>query len=102
LARLLDSHRNLSGNPANGQASYAGNVEVLKKAQAPSGERQSGRPAWGSAQSGANSSPAKFPANREKYREFSIFCPRICTPFSPSGTFLLEKIHISPEIATGS
>src|ERR1035437_277169 len=29
---------------------------------------------WRSAQSCANYSPAKFPANREKYREFAEFC----------------------------
>jgi len=31
---------------------------------------------WRGAQSGANRSPLKFPANREKYREFAIFKPR--------------------------
>jgi hypothetical protein len=37
--------------------------------------------AWRSTQSGANSSPRKFPANREKYREFA--------------KILLSKIHTS-------
>jgi hypothetical protein len=40
---------------------------------------------WRRAQSGANLSPTKFPANREKYREFSHFAPqeiRITGPIS--------------------
>jgi len=43
--------------------------------------------AWRSRESGANPSPAKFPANREKYREFANFCPRKCELLSPSCTF---------------
>jgi hypothetical protein len=50
--------------------------------------------AWRSAQSGANLSPPKFPANREEYREFAISCPRICHSFLSKLHILLEKISI--------
>src|SRR5580700_10080978 len=42
---------------------------------------------WRSTQSCANSSPPKFPANREKYREFAKFCSQKCTKLSLSCTF---------------
>jgi hypothetical protein len=42
--------------------------------------------AWRSAQSGANSSPPKFPANRENNREFEILTPKMALLFS--------KLHI--------
>jgi hypothetical protein len=50
---------------------------------------------WRSAQSGANLSPPKFPADREKYREFASSCPRIATPFSPNCTFCQRRFTIA-------
>ncbi len=57
---------------------------------------------WRSTQSGANSSPAKFPANREKYREFAKFCSRKCTLLSLKLHILLGKVARSTQIVTGT
>ena len=47
--------------------------------------------AWRSAQSGANLSPVKFPANRENNREFAKSCPLKPHSFSLSYTFDRRK-----------
>jgi hypothetical protein len=49
---------------------------------------------WRSAQSGANSSPPEFPANREKYREFAvILLSKMHSSFSKLH-ILREKVHV--------
>ncbi len=56
---------------------------------------------WRSAQSRANSSPPKFPANREKYREFTISCSsKMHLSFSKLH-ILLDKWAHSAQIETG-
>src|SRR5580704_13011075 len=56
---------------------------------------------WRCTRSGANSSPAKFPANREKYREFSKFCSRKCNHLSLSYTLCWSNRHDHPKSEQG-
>src|ERR1700693_74634 len=56
---------------------------------------------WRSTQSGANSSPPKFPANREKYREFARFCSRKRTHLSLSCTFCWGKWRVQRKSEQG-
>jgi predicted amidohydrolase YtcJ len=51
-------------------------------------------PGWRSGQSRANPSPAEFPANREKYREFANSCPRKMHPHLSKLQSLLQKVAV--------
>jgi len=57
---------------------------------------------WRCRQSRANSSPPKIPANREKYREYSIFGAEIVVPAPHKSAHMTELIGVATSGRTGN